>query len=132
MSSRMLLFVAAVLGALGIAIGAFGAHSLPKMLAGLSESQIMQRQEWLETGSRYHMYHVVALLVVSLASEKRLGRFSAASIAWILGILIFSGCLYTMSLTGNTWLGRIVPIGGLSFIVGWVLLAVTAWRRPTD
>ena len=130
MTSRTLLIAAGILGALGIAIGAFGAHSLPNILKDLPEPDLLKRKEWLETGVKYHMYHVAALVAISLAGE-RSGRFSSAGLAWIVGILIFSGCLYTMSLTGIKILGAIVPIGGVSFIVGWVLLTVSAFRNAT-
>ena len=126
MNSRMLLLVAAVLGAAGIAIGAFGAHSLPKLLEGLSESQILEREDWLETGVRYHMYHVPTLMALAFAGD-RFGKFTLVAWLWIVGVLIFSGCLYAMSLTGIRILGAIVPIGGLSLLIGWIVLGTKAW-----
>lgn len=118
MNSRIMLLIAAILGGAGIVIGAFGAHSLP-------ESISVERREWLETGVRYHMYHATALLALALADEK-FGKLSLVGVFWIVGVLIFSGCLYAMCITGVRWLGAIVPIGGLSFIVGWALLAMKA------
>lgn len=132
MNSRTLLVIAGVVGGLGIVIGAFGAHSLPDMLADLSEAEIQQRIDWLETGSRYHMYHAAALLAVALAAGDRSPKFFVAPIAWLLGIVIFSGCLYAMALTGVRILGAIVPIGGLAFIAGWVAVAASAWQAKKE
>jgi len=122
----MILLVAAVMGAAGIAIGAFGAHSLETILSGLSHSEFHERKDWLETGVRYHMYHVPALMALAFAGE-RLGKVSSVAWLWIVGVLIFSGCLYAMSLTGIRVLGAIVPIGGLSLLFGWVFLGIKAW-----
>ena len=127
MSSRTILILAAILGGVGIVIGAFGAHSLPRILKDLPEADLLQRKEWLETGARYHMYHAIAMLVIAFASEKG-GSFASAAIAWLIGILLFSGCLYVMSVTGIRILGAVVPLGGLAFIVGWVLMLLGALR----
>lgn len=126
MNSRIILLASAILGGLGIIIGAFGAHSLPKLLNELPESDLLQRKEWLETGVRYHMYHAVSLLALAFATEK-FGKLSSVALFWLVGVLIFSGCLYAMSLTGIRKLGAVVPLGGLSFIVGWGLLVLKAW-----
>lgn len=115
-----------VLGAIaaGIAVmlGAFGAHGLksrvePELLAVF------------ETGVRYHMYHALALLAVGWASTRWPSALVAASgWAFLAGILIFSGSLYLMTLTGARWLGAVTPIGGVAFIVGWIALAAGVWR----
>ena len=128
MTARTLLIIAGAMGALGIVIGAFGAHALPNILKDLPEPELLKRKEWLETGVKYHMYHVAALLAIALAGEDWAGRFSSVGIAWLVGILTFSGCLYTMSLTGIKVLGAIVPIGGVSFILGWTLLVIAGLR----
>jgi len=115
------LLIGAVCGFLGVAIGAFGAHGLrdrlsPEMLAVF------------EIGVRYQMYHVFALLIVGLAIG-RAGKARLLTIAgwsFVAGILIFSGSLYTLALTGNTTLGAITPIGGLGFLIGWACLALFA------
>jgi uncharacterized membrane protein YgdD (TMEM256/DUF423 family) len=113
----------AALACLAVALGAFGAHGLktrvaPDLLAVF------------ETGVRYHMYHALALLAVGWQVE-RSGSPLAAAAGWLLvaGIAIFSGSLYTMTLTGARWLGAVTPIGGVCFIAGWALLAVAAARR---
>ena len=128
MNSRIILLLAAVLGGVGIIIGAFGAHSLPSLLKDSAESVVLERTEWLETGVKYHMYHAIALMALAFASEK-FGKLSSVGMCWIVGVLIFSGCLYAMSITGIRWLGAIVPLGGVSFIVGWGLLALKALRQ---
>ena len=130
MKPRTLLLAAAMLGAAGIAIGAFGAHLLPNMLTELPEAEVLKRKAWLETGVRYHMYHVTALMALAFADE-RLGRFSAVAWLWIVGVLVFSGCLYVMSIAGALYLGRIVPLGGMAMLVGWLVLGFKAWSAKS-
>ena len=124
------LFIAAVLGGLAVGAGAFGAHALKKNLAAQSDAAAAERSlaNW-ETAARYQMYHALALLAVGvLATRDRSGLLNAAGAAMTLGTLIFSGCLYALVLSGQRWLGAIVPIGGSLLIVGWLLLAVASWR----
>lgn len=111
-------FVAgAILSGVGVGLGAFGAHGLktrvePDLLA------------IFETGVRYHMYHALALLAVGWAVSKNpAGILHAAGFLFTAGIILFSGSLYLMTLTGARWLGAITPLGGLAFLVGWALLA---------
>ncbi len=112
----------AVFGLLGVALGAFGAHSLkgilsPDMLANF------------ETGVRYQMYHTMALLAVAWAVTRWPGGLTnAAGWLFIIGIVIFSGSLYILSLSGVRWLGAITPIGGIALIAGWACLIVAAVR----
>ena len=107
---------------LGVALGAFGTHGLrqrlsPEMLA------------IFETGVRYHVYHALGLFVVAWVSDKHPeGLANAAGWALTLGILVFSGSLYVLSITGIRWLGAVTPLGGVSFLVGWILLLVAAAR----
>ncbi len=129
MSARTILIVSGIVGALGIVIGAFGAHSLPKLLKDLQPEEFAQRQAWLETGVKYHMYHAAALLAIGLAGQRSEMNFSASGIAWLIGILVFSGCLYAMTMTGIKVLGAIVPIGGVAFIVGWVMVIINGIRH---
>jgi uncharacterized membrane protein YgdD (TMEM256/DUF423 family) len=119
---RIFCVIGAVLGALGVAAGAFGAHGLkarvsPEMLAVF------------ETGVRYHLIHALALLAVAWATA----RWASASIraaGWlfVVGVLLFSGSLYAMCLSGVREFGAITPIGGAAFIMGWLLLAWGAWK----
>jgi uncharacterized membrane protein YgdD (TMEM256/DUF423 family) len=119
---RTFFVIGAILGAVGVAAGAFGAHGLrasvsPEMLAVF------------ETGVRYHLFHALALLAVAWAST----RWASAAIrvaGWlfVVGILVFSGSLYVLTLTGIRAFGAITPFGGVAFIAGWFLLAWGAWR----
>jgi uncharacterized membrane protein YgdD (TMEM256/DUF423 family) len=123
---RLLFTSAALLGALAVALGAFGAHGLTKHLAQFQDGA--QRLDWWKTAAHYHLVHALAFaLCAGLVGDTRLGR--VASYAFAAGIAVFSGTLYTMSLTGVRWLGAITPLGGLSLIAAWVLLALAVWRR---
>jgi uncharacterized membrane protein YgdD (TMEM256/DUF423 family) len=125
---RPFLTLAAGLGFLAVALGAFGAHGLGPRLAPLADGA--QRMEWWKTAAQYHLAHALALgLVAGVLGEARAGRW--ACIAFALGILFFSGSLYTMTLTGTRWLGAITPLGGLLLLAGWLLLgwaSLTATR----
>jgi uncharacterized membrane protein YgdD (TMEM256/DUF423 family) len=117
---------AALLGAAAVALGAFGAHGLSSRLGGLADGAV--RLEWWKTAAQYHLAHALALgITAQLATEGRAGRLAGA--AFITGIVLFSGSLYTMTLTGHRWLGAVTPLGGLAFLVGWVAMAVAAWQR---
>ena len=119
--------IAAILGAAGVFIGAFGAHWLEKFpgVANFTSEQLTKSREWLETGVRYHFYHALAILGVGiLAIVRPDANLSSPAIAFLVGILVFSGALYVMTVTQIRVLGAIVPIGGVAFIVGWVLLAL--------
>jgi uncharacterized membrane protein YgdD (TMEM256/DUF423 family) len=118
---RTFVFVAALMGFVGVGLGAFGAHGLrgrlsPEMLAVF------------ETGVRYQMYHALALLAVAILMTRIEGRaIVVAGWSFITGILIFSGSLYALALTGVTTLGAITPLGGVAFLAGWVALAIAAF-----
>ena len=112
----------ALLGGLAVVLGAFGAHALRGVL---DEADLAT----FEIGVRYQMYHALALLGVAWAmTQWEAGTLVAAGWAFVVGILVFSGSLYTLVLTGQRWLGAVTPIGGVAFIVGWGLLAWTALR----
>jgi uncharacterized membrane protein YgdD (TMEM256/DUF423 family) len=110
------------LSLLGVAFGAFGAHTLKSKLAP-------EMLETFEIAVRYQMYHSLGLLAAAWAVSQWQNQLTAAS-GWcfLAGILIFSGSLYVLSLTGIRWLGAITPIGGLAFIVGWGCLVIAAIR----
>jgi len=112
----------ALFAALGVGLGAFGAHALRAALPaeGLAPFAI---------GVRYQMYHALALIAVAWAStEWPSSALTIAGWAFVAGIVIFSGSLYVLVLSGQRWLGAVTPIGGVSLIVGWVLLGWSAWR----
>jgi uncharacterized membrane protein YgdD (TMEM256/DUF423 family) len=119
---QVFMAIAAVLGGLSVAGGAFAAHALK---AHLSE----QALQTFETGARYQMYHALALLLVTLLlsrAEAGQGTLITAGIAFIIGVFLFSGSLYTLSLSGIKWMGAIAPLGGVAFMVGWGCLAIAA------
>ena len=118
--------IGASLGTLGIAAGTIGAHLLPEYLkaAGASAFQA-ERLNWWETGVRYQMYHAFALLAVAWIAERRKSLLpNLAGLAMFAGTIIFSSCLYALGMTGIRAIGAVVPIGGVLFIIGWVLLAI--------
>jgi len=115
------------LGFLAVALGAFGAHGLQKLLAGAEEAE--RRMEWWKTGASYHLAHALALAVAAfLASRGAGGAASVAGGAFLGGVLLFSGSLYVMALGGPRWLGAVTPVGGLMFLVGWTAVVVAAFR----
>lgn len=126
MNTKTWLVLGASLGALGVAAGTFGVHYLPKYLeAAGAIAALAERQQWWETGVRYQMYHALALLGVAWVADRRKTlRPHFAGMAMFAGTIIFSGCLYALALTGVRAIGAIVPIGGILFIVGWMMLAV--------
>jgi uncharacterized membrane protein YgdD (TMEM256/DUF423 family) len=123
----------AILAALAVASGAFGAHLLKPRIArdpALSAEEIAKRLETYETAARYHMYHAIALVLLGLAATAGHPRaFDLAGGCFLVGIAVFSGGCYALALGAPKILGAIVPIGGLSFIAGWLALAFGALRR---
>jgi uncharacterized membrane protein YgdD (TMEM256/DUF423 family) len=118
---RNFLLIGAVAGFLGVALGAFGAHGL----RGRLTPEMLQA---FETGVRYHLYHALALVATS-AIMGRVGPARLLLVAgwsFTAGIVLFSGSLYALSITGMTKLGAITPLGGLAFLVGWACLALAA------
>jgi uncharacterized membrane protein YgdD (TMEM256/DUF423 family) len=105
--------VAAVLGFLGVALGAFGAHALKERFAAHADAS-----EWWKTAVLYHLIHAVAALATGRAD----GRASASTWCFVAGVLLFSGSLYVMALTDTRWLGAVTPLGGVAFLAGWLLL----------
>lgn len=121
MTAKIVLIVAAVMGALAVGLGAFGAHGLEATLTANG------RLETYETAVKYQFYHSLALLLTGiLMLNLNSDYFLWTAWSFIIGTLIFSGSLYILSLTNITWLGAITPIGGLAFIVGWIFLALGA------
>ena len=119
------LTVAGLSGALFVALSAFAAHGLK----GVLTERILST---FHTAADYQLYHSLALFLVALLSlhfrETNTLKWSARF--FVAGILLFSGSLYTLALTGITWLGVITPIGGVSLILGWLMLAVFAIKSP--
>lgn len=119
MTAKTVLITAGILGAISVGIGAFGAHSLQDTLTANG------RMDTFETAVKYQFYHTLALFLLGiLMMNSDQNYFNYAAYAFIAGILIFSGSLYTLSLTNITKLGAITPIGGLGFILGWIFLVL--------
>ncbi|MGE7959686.1 DUF423 domain-containing protein [Pseudomonas sp. NPDC089530] len=119
---RGFLMLAAFFGFTGVALGAFAAHGLKNRLSA----------EYLaifQTGVTYQLVHTLALLGVALLATQIPGRLvSWAGASFALGILLFSGSLYLLTLTGIGKLGIVTPLGGLAFLIGWLCLGLAAWR----
>jgi uncharacterized membrane protein YgdD (TMEM256/DUF423 family) len=110
--------IAGVTGALGVLLGAFGAHGLKNVVTDPHLLEV-----W-EKAARFHLVHAVALGLVAAHPA----RPAAAGVAFVAGIVLFSGSLYTMALTDVRALGAVTPLGGLSFVAGWLLLAAASPR----
>ncbi len=121
--SKIFLTLAPILAALSVAAGAFASHALKEKISEKALSIF-------ETGAKYQMYHALALLLVALLlSQEKITQswLTGAGFAFMLGITLFSGSLYALSLTGIKWLGAITPLGGVAFLVGWGCLAIAPW-----
>ncbi|MEH2307750.1 DUF423 domain-containing protein [Nostoc sp.] len=122
--TQIFLSIAAILGGLSVAAGAFASHALREKI---SERSL----EIFETGARYQMYHALALFLVAiLISRTESPQPTLIASGWLFfaGITIFSGSLYAISLTGIKSLGAIAPLGGAAFLAGWGTLAFAAWN----
>ena len=121
---QIFLTIAAILGGLSVAAGAFASHALKEKI---SERAL----EIFETGARYQMYHALALFLVALLiarTDSPPTTLIATGWLFIIGIGLFSGSLYALSLTDIKLLGAVTPLGGVAFIAGWGALAVAAWN----
>ena len=111
-----------ILCGLGVILGAFGAH-------GLRERLTPEMLVVFETGVRYHLIHGLGLLAIAWAASRWPDTYvNIAGYLFVAGVLIFSGSLYVLAITGIRWLGAITPIGGVCLIIGWGLLAVGVLR----
>lgn len=126
MSGMTWVRIGAILAAGAVAAGAFGAHALRERLDARS-------LDIFETAARYQMYHALAIIAVGMieAAGAR-GSIRLAGWAFSLGIVLFSGSLYALSVTGIKKLGMITPIGGLLFLIGWLLLAAASISKSAN
>ena len=115
--------LAAISGLVAVTLGAFGAHGLENTLSE-------RMMEVWQTAVQYQFYHSLALLLVAtiMLQVQPSRLLNAAAILFLLGIIIFSGSLYILALSGITWLGAITPIGGTLFMIGWIVLAIAAFK----
>ncbi|CDF96425.1 MULTISPECIES: DUF423 domain-containing protein [Pseudomonas] len=119
---RSFLMLAAFFGFTGVALGAFAAHGLKNRLSA-------DYLAIFHTGVTYQLVHTLALLGVALLATHIPGRIVTwAGISFVVGILLFSGSLYLLTLTGISKLGIITPFGGVAFLIGWLCLGLAAWR----
>jgi uncharacterized membrane protein YgdD (TMEM256/DUF423 family) len=118
--ARAALTAAAVLGFLGVALGAFGAHALR---ARISEAQLAI----YHTGVEYLFYHALALLAVAAIATHEAIPLRATIGCWVLGSVIFAGTLCALAVTGQRWLGAVTPIGGVLLALGWICLLWGSW-----
>lgn len=120
---RLWIALAAIAGFLAVAFGAFGAHGLKNTLSP-------ERLGWIDTATRYALWHALAILIVAVMFQLQRGMplwsLEIAAWAFVVGIVLFSGGLIVMGLTDQRGLGAIVPIGGVAFLIGWASLAVGA------
>ena len=125
MNAKQILQLAGISGAIAVGLGAFGAHSLEALLIQNG------RLDTFQTAVNYHFYHTLALLGIGVLATVKPDWKGISFAAWsmVLGILIFSGSLYVLSLTGITWLGAITPLGGIAFILGWISIAYLSHKN---
>jgi uncharacterized membrane protein YgdD (TMEM256/DUF423 family) len=120
--TRIFIAIASILAGLAVAGGAFASHALREKLTE-------RALEIFETGARYQMYHSLALLLVAVLlsrAEASQTLLISSGSAFLVGIALFSGSLYALSLSGIKGLGAIAPLGGVAFLVGWSCLAIAA------
>ncbi|QDV86317.1 DUF423 domain-containing protein [Planctomycetes bacterium TBK1r] len=131
---RFLLVAAAIAGATGVSLGAFAAHGLEGLLQsqGLEPELIAKRVGQFETGSRYHLVHAVALLALAACGTNASSLIVKSGYLFVAGIVLFSGSLYLLVLTETPWMGAITPLGGVAWIVAWILLAFATPKRPDE
>ncbi|MEQ8524141.1 DUF423 domain-containing protein [Gracilimonas sp.] len=120
---KIIIAIAAFLLAIAVAAGAFGAHALKSSLTP-------ERLETWQTAVQYHAWHALGLMLIAL-----IGTQFQIVVTWpatliLAGILIFSGSLYVLCLSGISWFGAITPIGGVAFITGWILFGVQLFKTP--
>lgn len=122
------LLLAGILGFLGVALGAFGAHGLQSAFAEAPDAA--KRLAWWQTAVQYHLWHALLLVGIGVWQRTEDARLlGAATWLTLAGIVLFSGSLYAMTLSGITKLGMITPIGGTALLAAWICVAVVAARR---
>lgn len=121
--TRIFLAIAGAFGGMAVILGAFASHALKDSLSDRALAI------W-ETGTRYQMYHALALILIALLITRfpNSTLLSVAGFAFIAGTFIFSGSLYALSLSGIKFLGAITPLGGVALIIGWICLTLAAGR----
>jgi len=123
LSAKVFLGLGSLAMLLAVAMGAFGAHALKKMLTA-------ELMAIYETAVHYHFYHALGLLVVGVLASRLpdTALLRGSGLLMVAGLLLFSGSLYALSLSGIRWLGAITPIGGIAFLLAWLLLLIAVVR----
>jgi uncharacterized membrane protein YgdD (TMEM256/DUF423 family) len=121
--AKLFISLAGLSGMLAVALGAFGAHALRSRLDDYAQGVF-------QTAVQYHFTHSLALLAVGVIalSQPQAPLLRSSGLLFLLGMLVFSGSLYTLSITGQRWLGAVTPLGGLALIAGWACLAAAGWK----
>lgn len=121
---RIVLIIGALLALTSVALGAFGAHALADLLSANN------RLSTYELANRYQFYHALALLALGAVAlnQPRPWVTASAVLCLVVGVVIFSGSLYTLALTNIRWLGAVTPIGGVLLLVGWAIIMLNLWR----
>ncbi|MEO6778989.1 MAG: DUF423 domain-containing protein [Gemmatimonadaceae bacterium] len=121
--ARLLIALGSINALLAVLLGAFGAHALR---ARISPAML----EVYHTASQYHFYHALGMLLVGVLAMQfqNVGALRLSGLLMLVGIVLFSGSLYVLAVTGVTWLGAITPLGGLAFIAAWIVLAAAVLR----
>ncbi|MDX1739701.1 MAG: DUF423 domain-containing protein [Rhodothermales bacterium] len=121
MSGRVFILIGSVAASISVLAGAFGAHGLADVLG--------DRADVYETGARYHMYHSLAIILVGLIYRRYRSRAVwVAGWLFLIGLVLFSGSLYVLAISGVAWWGAITPVGGVLFVLAWILLGIGVWR----
>ena len=123
--NKLFVILGAINGLLAVAFGAFAAHGL--------RSHLSERlYEVFQTGVQYHAMHALALLMIGILASAmpRSPWLITAGWSMLAGILLFSGSLYLLAVSGIPWLGMVTPFGGMALLIGWGMLAWAAWRQP--
>jgi len=131
MNARTMLILGALLGASGVALGAYHAHGFKTYVKSLelTPKETVDRIDQFGTGVRYQMYHALAMMLIGLLMCRAASRwFSASAVAILLGVVLFTGMLYRLGATGEQFHVLLIPAGGVSYIVGWCLLVVAIAR----
>ena len=126
MQAKQWIVIGALSGFFGVVFGAFGAHALKSSLDD-------KAQAIYHTAVQYHLFHALVLICLGIWAGQNLGQgfesyIKLAGWAFTVGILVFSGSLYALAITQLKFLGAITPIGGVSFLIGWIAFAFMAWK----
>jgi uncharacterized membrane protein YgdD (TMEM256/DUF423 family) len=121
MSGRVFILIGSIAASISVLAGAFGAHGLADVLG--------DRADVYETAARYHMYHALAIILVGILFRRYRSRaVMMAGWLFLAGVLVFSGSLYVLAISGVAAWGAITPFGGVLFVLAWILLGTGVWR----